>query len=94
MPKKPSSPDRPKLYLLGLAAALAAGVAWAAAAEYFDRALRSEEDLRLVLNFPVLATFPNIRPPSRSKRRSLARSVSAAAALLNGAAVVAWRLLR
>jgi len=94
LPEKPSSPDRPKLYLLGLAVALGAGVAWAAAAEYFDRALRSEEDLRLVLNFPVLATFPNIRPSSRAKRRPLAGSVSAAAALLNTAAVVAWRLLR
>jgi polysaccharide chain length determinant protein (PEP-CTERM system associated) len=95
LPEKPSSPDRPKLYLLGLAIALAAGVAWAAAAEYLDRALRSEEDVRLVLNFPVLATFPNIRPSSRAKRRHLAAgSASAAAALLVAVAVVAWTLLR
>lgn len=94
LPEKPSSPDRPKLYLLGLGIALAAGVAWAAAAEYFDRSLRSEEDVRLVLNFPVLATFPNIRPSSRAKRRRVAGSVSAAAVLLIGVAVVAWRLLR
>ncbi len=94
LPEKPSSPDRPKLYLLGLAIALAAGAAWAAAAEYFDRALRSEEDVRLVLNIPVLATFPNIRPSSRPKRRPVAGPVRAASVLLTGAAAVAWRLLR
>jgi hypothetical protein len=95
LPEKPSSPDRPKLYLFGLVVALAAGAAWAAAAEYFDRGLRSEEDVRLVLNFPVLATFPNIRSSSRTKRRRLAaRSASAAAALLVAVAVVAWTLLR
>ena len=58
LPEKPSSPNRPQLYLLGLAVALGAGVAWAAAAEYFDRALRTEEDVRLALNLPVLATIP------------------------------------
>lgn len=93
LPEKPSSPDRPKLYLLGLGVALAAGAAWAAAAEYLDRALRSEEDVRLVLNFPVLATFPNIRRTSRAKRRRAAGPVSAAAVLLSSMAAIAWRLL-
>ncbi len=94
LPEKPSSPDRPRLYLLGLVIALAAGVAWAAAAEYFDRSLRSEEDVRLALNIPVLATFPNIRPSSRAKRRHVAGPLRAASVLLTGAATVAWRLLR
>ena len=95
LPEKPSSPDRPKLYLLGLAIALAVGVALAAVSEYLDRTVRSEEDVRLVLNFPVHATFPNIRPSSRAKRRRPASaSVGAAAALLVGVATLAWRLLR
>ena len=94
LPEKPSSPDRPRLYLLGLVIALAAGVAWAAAAEYFDRSLRSEEDVRLALNIPVLATFPNIRPSSRAKRRHVAGPLKAASVLLTSAATVAWRLLR
>ncbi len=95
LPEKPASPDRPKLYLLGLAIALAAGIALAGGSEYLDRSVRSEEDVRLVLNLPVIATFPNIRRPSRAKRRHPASaSVGAAAALLIGVATLAWRLLR
>jgi hypothetical protein len=93
LPEKPSSPDRPKLYLLGVAIALAVGLALAGVSESFDRTLRSEEDVRLVMNFHVLATIPDIRPSSRAKRRHLA-AASAAAALLVGVAAVAWRLLR
>ncbi len=95
VPARPSSPDRRKLYLLGLAIALAVGIALAAVTEYFDRTLRSEEDLRLVLNFLVLATIPDIQPASRAKRRHLmAASASAAAVLVVGVISVAWRLLR
>src|SRR5207249_1054735 len=60
LPEKPSSPDRPKLYLLAMAASLAVGFVFAAGSEYLDRTLRSEEDVRLVLNLMVLATIPTI----------------------------------
>ena len=65
LPEKPSSPDRPRLYLLGFAVAIAVGLGLAAITEYFDRTLRSEEDVRLVLNFLVLATIPNIQSGNR-----------------------------
>ncbi len=94
-PEKPSSPDRPKLYLLGVAIALAVGIAFAAVSEYLDRTLRSEEDVRLVLNFLVLATIPNIQQTRASKRRRLiAASAAGAAVVLIGVMTVAWTLLR
>lgn len=95
LPEKPSSPERPRLYLLGMAVALAVGLGLAAITEYFDRTLRSEEDVRLVLNFLVLATIPNIQPARASKRRRLiAASAAGAAVVLIGVMAVAWTLLR
>lgn len=94
-PEKPSSPDRPKLYLLGVAIAIAIGLAFAGTAEYFDRGLRSEDDIRLVLALPVLATVPTIQPtPPAARRRRLAVSLTAGAALLVCVGAAAWRLLR
>jgi len=94
MPEKPSSPDRPRLYLLGVVAALAIGFGFAGITEYFDRTLRSEEDVRLVLNFLVLATIPNIERTRASRRRRLAASVTGGAAAVGVAVAAAWAVLR
>jgi uncharacterized protein involved in exopolysaccharide biosynthesis len=95
LPERPFSPDRPRLYLLTLVAALAVGFAFAAVSEYFDRTLRSEEDVRLVLNFLVLATIPNIEAARGSKRRrAIAAATAGTAAVLIAIAGVAWTLLR
>jgi polysaccharide chain length determinant protein (PEP-CTERM system associated) len=69
LPEKPASPKRPLLYAISVLAGLAAGLTWATVSEYFDRTLRSEEDVRLALNFLVLATVPNVEPRSTAKRR-------------------------
>jgi polysaccharide chain length determinant protein (PEP-CTERM system associated) len=58
VPEKPASPDRPKLYLLALTSALVIGFAFAASAEFLDRTMRSEEDVRAALKLPVVATIP------------------------------------
>jgi protein tyrosine kinase modulator len=96
LPERPYSPDRPRLYAIGIIAALAVGLLCAAAAEYFDRSMRSEEDVRMALNLPVLATVPMMRPMSLAwrRRRTVAISVTAAAVALASAAAVAWKLLR
>ena len=94
LPEKPSSPDRPKLYLLGIAIALAVGGAFAIFSEYFDRTLRSEEDVQLVLNALVLATIPNVVPLSHTKGRRRVVASGVAAVLLAGIAAAAWGLLR
>jgi polysaccharide chain length determinant protein (PEP-CTERM system associated) len=96
VPEKPASPDRPRLYLLVVFAAIGIGVACAVTAEYFDRSLRSEADVRAALNMMVLATVPYVRDAvtsGRRLRRHLAMGVGALT-VLTVCAAVAWRLLR
>lgn len=96
MPERPASPDRPRLYLIVLFAALGIGVAAAATAEYFDRSLRSEADVKAALNLMVLATVPYMRDAvagGRRLRRQLAMGLGAVT-VLTVCAAVAWRLLR
>ena len=95
MPETPASPDRPRLYLIFVLIALGVGTALAVAAEYFDRTLRSEADVRAALSLPVLATVPLMRQvhaSSRHLRRKLAMGAGAVTVLIVGA-TVAWRLL-
>jgi protein tyrosine kinase modulator len=63
VPEKPASPDRPLLYLIALTSALAIGCAMAGSAEFLDRSMRSEDDVRAALNLPVLATIATMDPP-------------------------------
>jgi polysaccharide chain length determinant protein (PEP-CTERM system associated) len=95
MPEKPVSPDRPRLYVLAILAAIGIGIGLAAAAEYFDRTLRTEADVRAALNLMVLATVPYMRDAAalaRRRRRNLALGV-AGTAVLAVCVTVAWRLL-
>lgn len=95
IPERPASPDRPRLYLMALLGALAVGVALAAAAEYLDRTLRTEADVRAALNLLVLATVPLVRDTKLAARR-LRRNIAlgaAATAVVAVCATVAWRLL-
>jgi len=96
MPEKPASPDRPRLYLIAILAALGIGVASAATAEYFDRSLRSEADVRAALNLLVLATVPYVRDAAASGRRLRQQLAMGLGALtvITACAAVAWRLLR
>jgi protein tyrosine kinase modulator len=96
MPEQPASPDRPRLYLMFVLIALGVGIGLAAAAEYFDRSLRSEADVRAALNLAVLATIPYMREvaaSSRRLRRNLAMGAGATTILVV-CVTVAWRLLR
>ena len=96
VPEKPVSPDRPKLYLIAMFAALGIGIGLAATAEYFDRTLKNEADVRAALNLMVLATVPYMRDAARSTRRwrrNLALGAGAMTVIAVGV-TVAWRLLR
>lgn len=93
MPEKPTSPDRPRLYLIVLLGALAIGFGVAALAEFFDRSLRTEADVRSALNLMVLATVPMMRAASARRFRRVAVGAVAITLLAVGA-TVAWRLLR
>jgi uncharacterized protein involved in exopolysaccharide biosynthesis len=94
VPQKPYSPDRPRYYLMGVAAALAVGLGFAAVAEYMDRSMRSEEDVTVALGLPVLATIP-IMTPTRFSKRAKAKAAQTAASLAGVAAGLAhtWRYL-
>lgn len=58
LPMKPSSPDRVKISLAGLAAGLAVGVALALLVETRDHSLRDEQELRRIFAFPMLVGVP------------------------------------
>lgn len=95
VPEKPASPDRPRLYLLVLLGAWTIGIGLAVTAEYFDRTLRSEGDVRAALGLLVVATVPSIRNAVEASRR-LRRNVAVGAGvvtLLMVCATVTWRLL-
>jgi protein tyrosine kinase modulator len=95
LPTRPFSPNRPRLYLMGIVGGFAFGLTLVALLEYLDRRLRSEEDVRAALNLPVLATIPWIHETSEQRpRHVVAISVSAATMILVGAVVIAWRILR
>ena len=96
MPERPESPDRPRLYLIAILAAIAIGIGLAAAAEFLDRSLRTEADVRAALNLMVLATVPYMRD-ARERARQFRRRVAVGAGALTVIAIcatVAWRFLR
>jgi polysaccharide chain length determinant protein (PEP-CTERM system associated) len=60
LPERPFSPNRPRLYGISALAGLAVGLFVALVLEWFDRGLRSEDDVRAALGLPVLATIPAV----------------------------------
>lgn len=95
LPARPFTPNRPRFYQMGLVGGLGFGLAIAALLEYLDKKLRSEDDVRAVLNLPVLAAIPFVEERAfTQRRRLLAASGVAAAAVAGAAAFVAWRYLR
>jgi polysaccharide chain length determinant protein (PEP-CTERM system associated) len=89
MPEKPASPDRARLYLIAMLAAVAVGLGLAALAEFFDKSLRNEADVRAALNLVVLATVPVMRDSATSRWRFRRAAVSVLAAVVTAA----WRVV-
>jgi len=85
MPEKPASPDRARLYLIAALAAVAIGLGLAALAEFFDKSLRNEADVRAALNLMVLATVPVMRDSTPSRWRFRRAAVSVLAAVMTAA---------
>ena len=79
LPEKPFSPNRPVIVAVGAAVGLGIGLALAALFEYRAVGLRTEADVALVLNLPVLAVVPR----TRVKRRR--QSVAVRLAVVGGA---------
>ena len=93
LPEEPFAPNRTRLYAVGVVAGLAIGVFFAAIIEYFDRKLRTKEEVRLALRLPVLAAIPLVVPPRRRVFRA-ALAMSAVAGMAAGVAALAWRLFK
>jgi polysaccharide chain length determinant protein (PEP-CTERM system associated) len=96
MPERPISPDRPRLYMMGLFGGLGLGLALAALFEYKDTTLKTDSDVLVSLALPVLAVIPamtNGTERARRKRRTRLTAIGAsvASALVVAAAVV-WKL--
>src|SRR5688500_4849201 len=91
LPEKPFSPNRERMYLLSILGAIAVGIALAAGAEYLDRGLRSEDDVRLALALPVLVTIPVITPAKgEGSLRNKLFAGSAAKMLVMAAGATWW----
>jgi polysaccharide chain length determinant protein (PEP-CTERM system associated) len=60
LPEKPFSPNVPKILLIGLMAAIAAGIGLALLREQMDRSFHDAEDVEMTLGIKVLANIPKI----------------------------------
>jgi polysaccharide chain length determinant protein (PEP-CTERM system associated) len=82
VPSSPFSPNRMLLNLMGVAVGLAIGLGATAALEYLDSTLKNEDDVRLLLGLPVIATIPELATTKRAPAGIRARL---------GALVWTWR---
>lgn len=71
LPDSPSFPKRLNFGIGGLAAGLALGCAITVLLEMRDTSLRTERDIEILLNIPVLATIPLLKSPSQRKDSSV-----------------------
>lgn len=95
MPVRPFTPNRPRFYGMGVMGGLGLGLAIAALLEYLDKRLRNDDDVRVVLNLPVLAAIPLVEDASFVRRRRVLGLLSVtAASLIGAAAFAAWRFLK
>ena len=94
VPERPFSPDRLRLNLIGAFVGLLIGVAFTAGLEYMDTTLKTEEDIRMVLGLPVVATIPILASPLatiplRARLRWVFTGAAAVAAVVG---MIAWTL--
>ena len=92
MPERPTSPNRPRLQSMGALGGLAVGLALATLIEYLDKRLKSEADVKAVLNLMVLATIPILEGEPKPRRWKLAAISATALVAITLGATLAWRL--
>jgi protein tyrosine kinase modulator len=95
LPRRPTSPDRLRINLVGTFAGLAIGLGLAALLEYRDRSLRTEDDVVAALSLPVVALVPTMTTASERKRKRRQRLImasSGAITLVLCLALVTWKL--
>jgi len=95
LPEGPVSPNRPMIDLMGALAGLGVGLGLIALLEYKDNGLHSEDDVRSVLQLPVLAAIPVIetsydRNLTRRRRKLQIAGAVVAIVVLAGVGAIAW----
>ena len=91
LPEQPFTPKRARLYAIAALAGFGIGLMFAVIAEWLDRGLRTEEDVRMALGLPVLAAIPLVSRRHRSV--GAATVLSVATAIVACVAALAWHLL-
>jgi polysaccharide chain length determinant protein (PEP-CTERM system associated) len=71
LPKKPVSPDRLKLSMMGLVAGLLFGLGVAILVETVEDNVRSEEEVTRIVNVRILAGVPHLYSPAEEKKRRI-----------------------
>jgi polysaccharide chain length determinant protein (PEP-CTERM system associated) len=96
VPERPFSPNRLQILGIGVALGLALGLGIIALLEYRDMTFKSEEEIRRLLQLPVLALVPTMaseRELRTQRRRRLAVAVAiVVVAVSSAAAVTLWKL--
>ncbi|AMY12995.1 tyrosine kinase [Luteitalea pratensis] len=94
LPQRPSSPNRPRINLMGAAAGLGVGCALVGLAFLRDSTMRTEAELVGSVDLPVLALLPYVTTEQDVRRRMRRRWIEAAsaAALLVGTVGLVWFL--
>ncbi|HLK11200.1 MAG TPA: polysaccharide biosynthesis tyrosine autokinase [Candidatus Binatia bacterium] len=69
VPLKADKPNVPLFLALGLVAGVMAGAGTAFGCEYFDRSVKSSDEVEGLLQLPTLAAIPNFRLARESSRR-------------------------
>ncbi|MCX6549908.1 MAG: hypothetical protein NTY02_02675 [Acidobacteria bacterium] len=69
LPEKASSQSRTSQLIIGLLVALGVSLSLAAAVEYRDSSMRTENDIAVGLRLPVLAAIPDLQSPMSGRSR-------------------------
>lgn len=97
VPDRPFSPNRARANGLGALLGLMIGLGLVALLEFMDVTLKSEDDVRVVLGLPVIATVPMMLADSQipldaARRRGWWPFAAGAGAVVGLVAVLAWTL--
>jgi uncharacterized protein involved in exopolysaccharide biosynthesis len=92
-PNRPSSPDRPRLMLMGSMSGLGLGLLLLGVLEYRDSSFRNDQDVVGALSLPVLAMIPAMTTTEDRRRKFRKRLVLAGStAAVMVASLAAWKL--
>jgi len=95
LPQRPISPNRPRLYVMGLLGGLALGLGLTALLEYRDTTLKTDSDVIASLSLTVLAVIPAMitrEERASAKRRVVLAGVAGSLAGVAVAAALVWQL--